>query len=162
MATYRPPRKPRGLLKWGYKLPIALYRARLGWLLGHRFLLLTHRGRRTDKIRQTVLEVVHYDPATQESAVVSAYGKQADWYRNILARPAVEVRTGRSRYTPQHRLLGTDECFAALQAYQRRHRSAFRAIMRLLGYRYDGTEAGLRELSEQVLMVAFRPRETPT
>ena len=55
MASYHPPAKPTGVLKWGYNLPIALYRVRLGWLLGHRFLLLTHQGRKTGRILQTVL-----------------------------------------------------------------------------------------------------------
>ncbi|MGZ6320715.1 MAG: nitroreductase family deazaflavin-dependent oxidoreductase, partial [Ktedonobacterales bacterium] len=100
MSSYHPPAQPRGLLKWGFNLPIALYRARLGWLLGHRFLLLTHRGRKTGMIRHTVLEVVHFDPATRESTVLSAYGERADWYHNLLVHPAVEVQTGWSLYVP--------------------------------------------------------------
>ncbi len=159
MATYQPPAKPSGALKWGYNLPIWLYRLRLGWLLGHRFLLLTHRGRKTGKLRQTVLEVVHYDHATRESVVLSAYGERADWYQNILANPPIEVQTGGSRYAPQYRLLEVDERLAALKIYQRRYRRAFQAVMRFLGHPYDGTEAGLRALADTVLMVAFRPRK---
>jgi deazaflavin-dependent oxidoreductase (nitroreductase family) len=159
MATYRPPAKPRGLLRWGFNLPIALYRVRLGWLLGHRFLLLIHRGRKTGNMRRTVLEVVHYDAATRESAVLSAYGERADWYRNLLAHPAVEVRTGGRRFVPQWRLLDPAERLAALRIYQRRYRRAFRAVMRFLGYPYDGSEAGLHALADMVLMVAFRPRQ---
>ncbi len=159
MASYQPPAKPRGLLKWGFNLPILLYRARLGWLLGHRFLLLTHQGRKTGKIHQTVLEVVRYDRARRESAVLSAYGERADWYQNILAHPAIEVRTGWSRYVPQQRLLEADERLAALHIYRRRYRRAFQAVMRFLGYHYDGTEAGLRALADVVVVVAFRPRE---
>ncbi|HEU0028765.1 MAG TPA: nitroreductase family deazaflavin-dependent oxidoreductase [Ktedonobacterales bacterium] len=159
MATYRPPAKPGWALKWGFKLPITLYRLRLGWLLGHRFLMLTHWGRKSGKLRHTVLEVVHYDPATRESAVVSAYGERADWYQNILAHPAVEVQTGGRWYIPQQRLLSVDERFAALKVYQRRYRRAFQAVMRFLGYPYDGTEAGLHGLADGVAMVAFRPRE---
>jgi hypothetical protein len=37
------------------KLPLLLYRLGLGWIFGHRFLLLTHKGRRSGKVRQTVL-----------------------------------------------------------------------------------------------------------
>ncbi|HEU5439626.1 MAG TPA: nitroreductase family deazaflavin-dependent oxidoreductase [Ktedonobacterales bacterium] len=158
MAAYHPPARPRGLLRWGFKLPVVLFRARLGWLLGHRFLMLTHRGRTTGKLRRTVLEVVRYDPATHESVVVSAYGERADWYRNLLAHPPLEVRTGGSRYVPQYRLLDPDERRAALRRYQRRYPRAFRAIMRFLGYPYDGTEAGLRALAGAVSMVAFRPQ----
>ena len=158
MQGYQPPKKPSGLLKWGYRLPILLYRARLGWLLGHRFLLLTHQGRKTGTAHQTVLEVVSFDPARRESVVLSAYGERADWYQNILAHPALELRSGTRRYVPQQRLLDADERLVALRIYERRYRRAFRAVMGFLGYPYDGTEAGLRALAESVVMVAFRPR----
>lgn len=157
MTTYQPPAKPHGLLQWGFKLPVALYCIQLGWMLGHRFLLLTHRGRKTGNIHQTVLEVVHYDRMTRESVVLSAYGARADWYRNITAHPALAVRTGGHQYVPQLRVLDAAERFAALQDYERRNRLLFRPVIRFLGYSYDGTEAGLHTLAELVLMVAFRP-----
>ncbi|HEU5342707.1 MAG TPA: nitroreductase family deazaflavin-dependent oxidoreductase [Ktedonobacterales bacterium] len=160
MASAQAPAKPRGLLRLGYRLPIALYRANLGWLLGHRFLLLTHRGRKSGAPRQTVLEVVRYDPARRESAVVSAYGDRADWYQNILASPPIEVQTGRDRYAPRYRLLAPDERLTALSAYRKRYPGAFAAVMRFLGFAYDGTESGLPSLADQVIMVAFRPRES--
>jgi hypothetical protein len=34
---------------------VALYSAHAGWLLGHRFLLLRHRGRRSHRLYGTVL-----------------------------------------------------------------------------------------------------------
>jgi deazaflavin-dependent oxidoreductase (nitroreductase family) len=160
MASAQPPAKPRGPLKWGFSLPILLYRARLDWLLGHRFLLLTHQGRKTGALHHTVLEVVNYDPASHESAALSAYGERADWYQNILARPALEVRTGRSRYVPQQRLLDAGKRLAALRIYRRRYRRAFQAVMGWLGYPYDGSDAGLNALALMVVMVAFRPSET--
>jgi deazaflavin-dependent oxidoreductase (nitroreductase family) len=160
MASYQAPAKPRGLLRLGYRLPIALYRAHLGWLLGRRFLLLTHRGRKSGTLRRTVLEVVRYDPATRESAVMSAYGDRADWYRNILASPPIEVQTGRDRYAPQYRPLAPDERLTALADYRKRYPRAFAAVTRFLGFAYDGTVDGLPSLADQVIMVAFRPRET--
>ena len=39
-------------------MPIYLYRLDLGRLLGHRFLLLVHRGRKSGLLRETVLEVI--------------------------------------------------------------------------------------------------------
>jgi deazaflavin-dependent oxidoreductase (nitroreductase family) len=161
MATYHPPARPHGLLRWGYNLPILLYQARLGWLLGHRFLLLTHRGRKTGAIHRTVLEVVRYDSVRRESAVLSAYGTRADWYRNIRATPPLSIRTGRSEYAPEFRPLEADERLNALRMYQRRYRLAFRTVMRFLGYAYDGTEEGLRTLADTVVMVAFRPSGAP-
>ena len=41
--------KPAGALRLAFRLPIYLYRLDLGWLLGHRFLLLVHRGRESGR-----------------------------------------------------------------------------------------------------------------
>ena len=85
---------PTGAWKLAFRLPIYLYRLDLGRLLGHRFLLLVHQGRESGLLRETVLEVLLHDPATRESVVLSAWGEKADWYRNVVATPALEVRTG--------------------------------------------------------------------
>jgi deazaflavin-dependent oxidoreductase (nitroreductase family) len=86
--------KPAGALRLALRLPIYLYRLNLGWLFGHRFLLFAHLGRKSGLLRETVLEVILYDPATRENVVLSAWGEKAGWYRNIEAVPALEVRTG--------------------------------------------------------------------
>jgi len=92
-------------LRLAVRLPICLYRLNLGWLLGHRFLLLVHRGRKSGLLRETVLEVILYEPAIRESVVVSAWGEKADWYRNVVATPTLEVWTGGQRYVPEQRFL---------------------------------------------------------
>ena len=38
---------PRGWLRALLRVPTLLYRVHTGWLLGHRFLLLTHVGRKS-------------------------------------------------------------------------------------------------------------------
>lgn len=150
------PRKPAGLLKWSYELPRLLYRWRLGWMLGHRFLMVTHRGRRTGRMRHTVLEVAHYDPETRECVVAAAYGRKTDWYQNIHAHPALLVQVGRARYTPVQRDLSPEETLFFLREYEHRYRWAFYLFMHRL-YGYDGTEAGLCELARRIPAVAFRP-----
>ena len=61
-----------------FRSPTWLYRLGLGWIFGQQFLLLTHTGRRTDRIRDTVLKVLQYDPLTRETIVASAWGEQTD------------------------------------------------------------------------------------
>src|SRR5215212_3722069 len=100
--------KPAGALRLAFRLPIYLYHLNLGWILGHRFLLFVHLGRKSGLLRETVLEVILYDPATRESVVLSAWGERADWYRNIEAVPALEVRTGGQRYVPERRFLAPE------------------------------------------------------
>jgi F420H(2)-dependent quinone reductase len=53
--------------------------------------------------------------------VVSAWGEEADWYRNLQKSPAVEVRTGRERYKPLQRFLSPEEAYAEHAGYERRH-----------------------------------------
>jgi deazaflavin-dependent oxidoreductase (nitroreductase family) len=151
------PAKPTGLKRLLFKAPVLLYRAGLGWLLGQRFLLLVHRGRKSGRKRYTVLEVARFDPATRESVVTAAYGEASDWYRNIHAQPALEIRTGFDRYRPQQRFLDTEAAYDALTDYDRRHPAAFRLIARSLGLAYGGSEAHRREIAALFRVVAFRP-----
>ena len=52
------PSRPNRAIALGLRLPSYIYHLRLGGLLGHRFLLLTHRGRRSGLARRTPLEVL--------------------------------------------------------------------------------------------------------
>src|SRR5579884_3012404 len=70
---------PSRLLRSALRVPVFLYRAGLGGLFGHHFLLLTHRGRKSGRVYQTVLEVVRYEPESGESVVVSGWGERSDW-----------------------------------------------------------------------------------
>ena len=151
--------KPSGILRLAFRLPIYLYRLNLGWLLGHRGLLLIHRGRRSGLLRETVLEVVRYTPATKESVVLSAWGERADWYRNIKASPAMEVRTGGERFVPEQRFLAPEENHAVIADYERRHPLAFRIFAKAFGYPVDEVEAVRREFASSLRLVAFRPKD---
>ena len=84
--------RPGALLRFGLHLPTWLYRMHLGWILGERFLLLRHVGRKSGKTRRNVLEVVSHDRVTNTFFVVSGWGHKADWYRNIHQQPQVEIR----------------------------------------------------------------------
>jgi deazaflavin-dependent oxidoreductase (nitroreductase family) len=146
-------------LRLAFRLPIYLYRLDLGWLLGHRLLLLGHRGRESGLLRETVLEVLLHDPATRESVVLSAWGEKADWYRNVGSSPALEVRTGGQRYVPKQRFLAPEENHAVLVDYARRHSLAFQIFARVIGYPLGGTEGARGEVASSLRLVAFHPRD---
>jgi deazaflavin-dependent oxidoreductase (nitroreductase family) len=76
------------------------YRLHLGWLFGHRVVLLEHRGRTTGRPARTALGVVRWDPATRHLLLVARRGPDTDWYRNVLAHPLVRVTIGRERNVP--------------------------------------------------------------
>jgi len=125
-------RKPTGLLL--LRAPILLYRARAGWLLGHRFVYVAHRGRRTGARREVVVEVVCYLPAAPEIAVVAAWGHHSDWYLNLKAGPALEVRISTQVWRcPDHRFLGAAETIELLCSYQRAHPRVWKRLAPMLG-----------------------------
>ena len=120
--------------------PRILYRCRLGWLLGHRFLLLTHRGRQSGRLFQTIVEVVRHDKETRESIVVAGWGEKTDWYQNLQANGAVEIDIAGKRYEPLTRFLEPTEVYRELQAYLLRNGWARTVTTRLYGLRLDGTD----------------------
>jgi deazaflavin-dependent oxidoreductase (nitroreductase family) len=75
-------------------------------------LVLVHRGRESGLLHETVVETLLHDPATRESVVLPAWGEKADWYRNVGATPALEIRTGGQRYVPEQRFLAPEEKIA--------------------------------------------------
>jgi deazaflavin-dependent oxidoreductase (nitroreductase family) len=148
-------RPPRGLARLGFRLPIWLYRLGLGSLLGTRFLLLEHTGRKSGRIRQTVLEVVRYDPATSTFIVAAGFGTRSDWYQNIRANPRVKVQSGRLRSTTRAEFLSSDQAGEEMLDYASRHPLAMKELARLMGYRLDGSQASIRALGQRLAMVAF-------
>ena len=145
-----------------FRVPIALYSLNAGWLLGHRFLLLAHRGRRTGRVYRTVLEVIDWDPVAREAIVMSGFGRTSQWYKNVLATAPVEVRIGRERFAPVVRPLETDAAARVLTGYERRNRMVaplIRAVLsKTAGFRYDGSDAARRKLVQVLPLVAFRAR----
>lgn len=157
-----PTRRPGPIVRRLLRAPAALYDVHAGWLLGNRFLRLTHVGRRSGRRYRTVLEVVGSDPARDEFVVVAGLGRSADWYRNIAARPAVAIEVGRRRFAPAHRTLDEAEACAVLAGYERRNRLVAPVVRRVLtmlvGWRYDGSDIARRRLVGELPFVAFRPR----
>ena len=145
------------------RLPIVLYDHDLGWLLGRRFLMLTHVGRRSRRRYRTVLEVIGANPDSAEVMVMVGLGRSADWYRNLLAQPTTDVAIGRERFRAVYRELGDQEGADVLAAYERRNRAAAvvirRVLSRLVGWRYDGTPDQRLRLVRERPVIAFRPEQ---
>ena len=146
-------------------LPRVLYAHGWGWVLGHRFLQLSHRGRRTGTLHHTVLEVVQYDRVTGEAVVASGFGNRTDWLLNLRAGSDVVVSISRFSAPARYRELRTEEAVEVFADYERRNalaRPVIRAVLsRLLGWQYDGSPAARLRLAEQLPMVAFRPVHRP-
>ena len=151
-------RSPSGLLRLLLRLPIWLYRLRLGFLLGNRFLMLTHTGRKSGLARQTVLEVVRYDPTSKVCIIASGWGETSNWLRNIENTSEVMVTLGTRRSAGTAIRLSPDAVQQELMGYARRHPVAFRrlAASKLASVPTDDAEAG-RSLTPLIPMFALRP-----
>ncbi|HTY31190.1 nitroreductase family deazaflavin-dependent oxidoreductase [Mycobacterium sp.] len=148
---------PAGLTRLLFRMPIHLYRLRLGWLFGSRLLLLNHVGRVSGKPRQTVLEVAEHDGDTY--VVASGWGPTAAWYRNILHTPEVSIQVG-TRTIPVTAIpLDKEEGAQVFVRYGSRHRTVAKYVLpRVLGFSVDGSDADFRAVAQQLPFVRFVPR----
>lgn len=129
-------RAPKGVRRAIYRLPIFLYKARLGRLLGGRVLMLTHTGRKSGLLRYVVLEVIKREP--QHWYVPAAYGEHADWFRNIRANPEVTVDYRGHRTRALAQTLSVAEGADVLADYALRHPRAARALGKLMDLPLEG------------------------
>lgn len=152
-------RTPTGVLRMLLRLPLWLYRLRLGWLAGHRLVYIVHRGRRTGARREAVAEVVRYERSVPEIVVVAAWGGAPNWYLNLVAGPAIEVRTGFQRWTqPAHRFLDGPETLRILIAYQHAHPHLWRRLAPALGLPADPADPRWPAVAGSLHTIAFTPR----
>jgi deazaflavin-dependent oxidoreductase (nitroreductase family) len=148
-------------LETAFKAPVVMYDVGLGRAVGHRFLLLTHRGRRSGLVHRTMLEVLRWEPASRTAYVISGLGRDSQWLKNLEAGQGLEVRCGSDRFVPEHRMVTTDEAVVVLEEYETAHRLAARVIApvlnRLADVDYDRTDASRRKVVEQLPVLALKP-----
>ncbi|MFI6938752.1 nitroreductase family deazaflavin-dependent oxidoreductase [Streptomyces sp. NPDC050418] len=158
MEVTRRPAPPTGLRRALFRAPIQLYRMGLGVLVPSRLLLLRHIGRASGQERQVVIEVVEHERATGSYIVCSGFGPKAQWYRNLLAHPAVTIQVGARRIPVTAEPLGADEGGAFMADYAARHPRAARKLVKFMGFAVDGTLADYRAAGRELPFVRMRPR----
>jgi deazaflavin-dependent oxidoreductase (nitroreductase family) len=139
------------------RTPRPLYRHGLGWLLGHTFLLITHKGRKSGKRRETVAMALAYDPDTREAVIFSAWGPNTQWMRNLRAHPALQIQIGRDTYLPEQHFLSEDEAVAVALEFRRRHPWRLRLFAVILSWGDLSTEPAMRDFVRSRPFVSFRP-----
>jgi deazaflavin-dependent oxidoreductase (nitroreductase family) len=110
-----------------------LYRAKLGWLLGRRFVLINHTGRTSGRLRQVVVEVAALERASGAVTVVSGFGPGSDWYRNLLAHPEAGIQLGGRAIPVLAVPVPPDQAAEVMAGYARRHPRAARALACFMG-----------------------------
>jgi len=147
---------PRLLWRFLHLGPRIAYALGLGPLIGRFVLLLTTLGRRSGQPRVTPLT---YERQGEIITVASARGQAADWLRNILANPHVQVRVGRRHFDGT--ATATTDAEQIADYFQRRlarNPRAFGAILRSEGLPSPPTRADLIRLARSRPMVIIRPQ----
>ncbi len=153
MTTPNLRKPPRGVQAWFWRAPIFFYRAGLGWMLGGRFLLLNHIGRKSRLPRKAVLEIIKHDAKTYYSA--SGFGEKSHWYQNIMHSPDVKIQVGRKKMNTHAERLSHAEAKDVLGEYAEKHPRALRELMLVVGLSYDGSEDSLENLVNLLPIIAF-------
>ncbi len=102
------------LVKKLFKTPILLYRLGLGKLFGSYILILSTTGRKTKKTRHTPVEYFLHEG---QYYIISGFGEQTDWYKNIMENPQVTIQNGYEPICATARSPKTDEEWEAVHLY---------------------------------------------
>ncbi|WP_077089245.1 nitroreductase family deazaflavin-dependent oxidoreductase [Mycobacterium rhizamassiliense] len=150
-------RPPAGLARNALRLPIHIYRLKLGWLFGSRLLLLNHTGSVSGRPRQTILEIV--ERSSDSYVVASGWGPAAAWYRNILHDPDVTIEVGTRTLPVTAVPLDAEEGAEVFSRYGSTHRTTAKHVLpRVLGVAVDGSDADFRAVGRHLPFVRFVPR----
>jgi deazaflavin-dependent oxidoreductase (nitroreductase family) len=134
MVKKTTPKLPRtGWRKHLWRAPIHLYRIGLGPLMGGRFLLLNHIGRKSGQVRQAVVEIIRHEPETNSYIIASGFGKKSDWYRNLITTPEATIQVGKKRYQVVAKPLTPEQSAEEMLHYARKHSKAALQLARLIG-----------------------------
>jgi deazaflavin-dependent oxidoreductase (nitroreductase family) len=133
-----------------------LYGLGLGHVIGAVILLLTTTGRKSGLPRVTPLQYEEVDGLVY---VASALGTRADWYRNILADPCVQMQIGLRRRFQGMAETVTDPGRIAdfLELRLKRHPRMVGAILKSEGLPEAPSRAELEEYAQRLAMVIIRP-----
>jgi deazaflavin-dependent oxidoreductase (nitroreductase family) len=150
--------KPNRILRALLRAPIWLYRWNLGWMMGGRFLLLTHTGRKSGLKRQTVIEVVSHDETTGAYYVAAAWREKSDWYRNIQQNPTVSVQVRNHKFQANAEQISTLEAEERLWDYAQKYPVAFGELVTImLGEHLPPDKETCRKVAESVPLISLNP-----
>ena len=124
---------------------------------GDLVLALTTRGRKTGRPHVTPLQ---YERVNDLIYVAAARGQQADWFRNIMACPEVEIEIEGDRFLAQAEPI-TDPAQIAdfLELRLERHPKMIWAMLLLhgLSLQLQHDREQLEQLAKKLALVALRP-----
>ena len=134
-----------------------LYAIGLGPIVGRLVLLLTTTGRKTGLRRVTPLQ---YEVIGGDFYVAAARGQSADWFRNIVADPCVEVAVKSQRFHGRAEPITDPQRIADFLEYRlERHPRMVGMILRSEGLPDRPKRAQLEAYAQRLAMVIIHPEQ---
>lgn len=129
-----------------------------GWekLIGAEWMLISTVGRKTGKRRDSLVDVMDYDPATDTYYIEAAYGTRADWFKNIKASPVFDAQVGRRKFKAQAQELNAADTGETLVRFFRRKPAYTRSVMAMVGINFKD-EDELLGLGKNLILLAVKP-----
>lgn len=121
--------------------------------VARRVLVLTTIGRKSGQPRSTPLQ---FEEVEGVYYVASARGKKADWYRNLVACPQVNVQVGDRRiFTLAKPMTEPGQIAGFLELRLKRHPHFMGALLHLEGLPSKYTRTDLEKFAERLAIVAL-------
>ena len=113
-------------------------------------IVLVHRGRKSGRLYKTPLSILAEEPERGEVFVSPMWGRDSDWYRDVIAGGLVEIHVRGERWQVEWRELDETDGRSAGEAFRDAHpvysRMILRMLARLNALEGDPWEAALRNL----------------
>jgi deazaflavin-dependent oxidoreductase (nitroreductase family) len=155
MATLQHKKSVWRFMKPGQIVHRSMYALGFGPLIGKLILLLTTTGRKSGHKRVTPLQ---YEERDGLIYLGSARGTQADWFRNIVADPRVELRLKNRRFQAlAETVTEPGRICDFLRLRLERHPRMMQAMLRMHGIKGTPSQADLERLAGQIAVVVVTP-----
>lgn len=153
-------KRPTPLQKYFFKIPLFMHKLGFGgWerLIGAQWMLIATTGRKTGKRRETLVDMMDYNPTTDTYYIEAAYGSHADWFKNIQANPLFNAQVGRRKFIAQAEILNEGDTGEILVQFFRRKPAYTRSVMAMVGMKFKD-EDELRVLGKNLTLLVVKPQ----
>jgi deazaflavin-dependent oxidoreductase (nitroreductase family) len=149
-------RRPGGVFRMLFRMPVFLYRIGCGRLVGRGILLLATTGRRTGKRRLTALGY-GFQPETGAYSVAAGWTGGADWFRNAAADPRVQIWLGSGWVDCIAMPVPEETASRQYREMAEKNPYAGRIFSRWLGRPFQGTDEDFLAVGRLFSILSLRP-----
>ena len=154
-------KRPNALQKFFFKIPVWVHKLGFGgWerIIGAQWMLISAVGRKSGKPRETMVDVMDYDAASDTYYIEAAYGSRADWVKNIEANPRFHAQVGRRKFYALLSALSNENAGELMVKFYRAKPAYTRSVMAMVGMTFTN-EDDLRALGSKLTLFAVKPEE---